>query len=174
MRAAAVDIGTNSVLLTVGERLQDGTIVSVSDTLELTRLGQGVDQNQRLNDEAVARTLEALERCATEASSHGARRIAAVATSATRDAENGTLFLQQATRALGGPVEVISGDREARLCYAGVDGSLGPLQPDTATPRPIRQTGRPLVFPFRDPCRDGVSIDRINWLSGNLRYHLVY
>jgi exopolyphosphatase/guanosine-5'-triphosphate,3'-diphosphate pyrophosphatase len=117
MTAAAVDIGTNSVKLTVGRREADGRLTVLLDTTAITRLGKGVDKTGRLDPEAVRRTLEALAEFGEKAKARGAGRIAAVGTSALRDAANGQEFVAEASKRLGGPVEVISGDREAELIY---------------------------------------------------------
>ncbi len=65
-KVAAFDIGTNTVLLLVAERGPDGPR-SVLERAEITRLGRGVDKTKRLDDDAIARTLAALERFAAEA-----------------------------------------------------------------------------------------------------------
>jgi exopolyphosphatase/guanosine-5'-triphosphate,3'-diphosphate pyrophosphatase len=127
--AAAVDIGTNSVKLTVGRRRDDGSLDVLLDTTTVTRLGKGVDAAGRLDDEAVHRTLTALASFGQEARNLHATRIAAVGTSALRDAANGAEFVRQATLDLGGTVEVISGDREAELIYWA-----GRRDPDLALP----------------------------------------
>ncbi|MBC8101821.1 MAG: Ppx/GppA family phosphatase [Cytophagales bacterium] len=132
---AAVDIGTNSVKMTVavggaGERPR-----VLADRTATTRLGKKVDADGRLTDEAVARTLAALDGFAREARALGATRIDAVGTSALRDAANGMEFVARAAALLGGRVEVISGDREAALIYAAArhDRDL-PRPPDDTTP----------------------------------------
>ena len=115
--AAAVDIGTNSVKLTVGRRTADGGIEVLLDQTKITRLGQGVDAGGRLDDRAMHRTLIALASLGQDARNRGAGQIAAAGTSALRDAANGAEFVAQAERDLGGRVEIISGDREAELTY---------------------------------------------------------
>lgn len=123
-RVAAIDIGTNTVLMLIAER-RDGEIVALEDHAEITRLGQGVDKTRRLDDDAVARTLAALERYAARAKELGVKRTAAVATSAARDASNGPAFRERAAEILGGPVDVASGGREATLTFRGALGGLG-------------------------------------------------
>lgn len=127
--AAAVDIGTNSVKLTVARR---GEILY--DATRITRLGKKVDASGRLDPEAVARTLAALAEMGAAARERGAARIAAVGTSALRDASDGAAFVAAAAEALGGVVEVISGEREARLTYLAAR-----RDPDLALPddRPV-------------------------------------
>lgn len=115
--AASVDIGTNSVKLTVARRGADGRLDVLLDTTTITRLGKGVDSAGRLDPEAVERTLAALGEFGRQSVGLGAVRVAAVGTSALRDAANGPEFVEEAGRRLGGPVEVIAGEREAHLTY---------------------------------------------------------
>lgn len=116
MIVAAVDIGTNSVKLTVAD-LDAGALRVRADTTQITRLGKNVDKSGRLDETAIARTLEALGQFAAQARQLGAGRVAAVGTSALRDAANGPQFVDQAEQTLGGTVEIISGDREAHLIH---------------------------------------------------------
>ncbi len=120
MRLAAIDIGTNSTKMTVADSDADERLTVVSEDAEVTRLGEGVDANRRLKDEAVARTLEAVRRFAEAARSQGAERVVAAGTSALRDAANGADFLRQAKEQAGVDIEIITGDREAQLAYAAV------------------------------------------------------
>src|SRR5438094_9404874 len=99
----------------VAERRGDD-VVSVEDHAEITRLGKGVDRSKRLDDAAIARTLAVLERYVARAKELGVRRIAAVATSASRDASNGPEFRAAAAKALGvslDEVQIVGGPREA-------------------------------------------------------------
>lgn len=114
---AAVDIGTNSVKMTVGEKDSSGTLRVLEDVTKITRLGKGVDAGGSLAPEAVEKTLTALAWFGDLARKHGVGKVAAVGTSALRDAANGAEFVHEAERRVGGPVEVISGDREAQLIY---------------------------------------------------------
>lgn len=118
MRVAAIDIGTNSVLLLVAEA-RGGELVPVIERARITRLGQGVDRSRALAPEAVARTIEALEAFGEELRAAGAERVAAVGTSAMRDAEGGAMFRARAGAILGAEPQVISGDEEAALTFAG-------------------------------------------------------
>jgi len=115
--AAAVDIGTNSVKITVARRNASGRLDILLDTTAITRLGKGVDAAGRLDPAAVTRTLDALADFGKRAQELGAGKIAAVGTSALRDAANGPEFVAEAEKRLGGPVEVIAGEREAHLTY---------------------------------------------------------
>ncbi len=131
MRIAAFDIGTNNVLMLVAE-LGSGAIEPLIDLAEITRLGRGVDRTRRLEDEAVSRTLAAVERFAGRARELGVDAIAAVGTSATRDATNGPAFLERVRALAGADVEIVTGAREAQLAFAGAltepglpDGRIG-------------------------------------------------
>lgn len=120
MRVAAVDCGTNSVRLLVrdlpGEELHR--------EMRVVRLGQGVDATGSLHPDALERTRVALADYAATCADLGVARIRMVATSATRDASNRTDFVAMVEQALGVTPEVISGEEEAALSFAGATGDL--------------------------------------------------
>jgi exopolyphosphatase/guanosine-5'-triphosphate,3'-diphosphate pyrophosphatase len=118
-RYAAIDVGTNTVLLLVAEKTASG-FSPVVERGAITRLGKGVDASHNLAPDAMERTLDALGRFATEARSLGAVDIVVSATSAARDAVNGAAFLAAAKARAGVDVEILSGDEEARLSYLAV------------------------------------------------------
>lgn len=115
---AAIDVGTNTALLTIARVDEHGSLEILEQRALITRLGRGVDAEGRLDKERIHRALEALGELRTAADRHGAD-VVAVGTSALRDARNAKDFLQPAARVLGAPVEVISGEREAALTFAG-------------------------------------------------------
>jgi exopolyphosphatase/guanosine-5'-triphosphate,3'-diphosphate pyrophosphatase len=123
-RHAAIDVGTNTVLLLVAEE-RDGRLEPVVERAEITRLGRGVDASGQMSPEAIRETAEALGRFAAEARALGAQRIVCVATSAARDARNGAEFFAAARAAAGLTPEVITGDEEARLVYASAWRDFG-------------------------------------------------
>jgi len=123
-RLAAIDVGTNTVLLLVAER-RGRTFAPVAERAEITRLGRGVDRTRRLDPAAVSETVRVLARFAAEARSLGARIVACVATSAARDASNGADFFRAAAAAAGLEPEVVSGEEEARLVYASAWRDFG-------------------------------------------------
>jgi exopolyphosphatase/guanosine-5'-triphosphate,3'-diphosphate pyrophosphatase len=125
-RYASIDIGTNTVKLTIAERENGNSFAALVDTSETTRLGEGIHSG-RLREGAIRRTLECLEKYANLCRAHQVRQIAAVGTSALRDAVNQADFLQRAEQ-LGIHVHVISGDEEARLSFLAV--SRDPLWRD--------------------------------------------
>lgn len=122
---AAIDVGTNSVLLLVAERLPDGKLRPVVELAEITRLGQGVDANGELAPEAIARTAKVIGEFAARARAEGAQAIACVATSAARDARNGRDFFAAVEREAQLVPEIISGDEEARLSYLAAERDFG-------------------------------------------------
>jgi exopolyphosphatase/guanosine-5'-triphosphate,3'-diphosphate pyrophosphatase len=124
MRAATIDIGTNTVLLLVVDRQPDGSLVVVDERATVTRLGQGVDTTRRFSAEGLARTTACLDEYASLVRSHRADRVAIVGTSAMRDA-GGSAELSDRIRAqFGVPVRTISGHEEARLTFRGALAGL--------------------------------------------------
>jgi len=123
-RVAAIDVGSNTVLLTVAER-RGAALVPVVERAEITRLGRGVDRTGRLDPTAIADTVAVIARYAAEARTLGAERIACVATSAARDASNGDEFFTAARAAAGLVPEIISGEEEARLVHRSAWSDFG-------------------------------------------------
>jgi exopolyphosphatase/guanosine-5'-triphosphate,3'-diphosphate pyrophosphatase len=128
-RYATIDIGTNSVLLLVADRGEDGRFTPVVERAEITRLGRGVDKTRQLSPEGVEATLTVLEDFANEARKLGAEGIAVSATSAARDASNGQAFLDAARERADVTVEIIGGDKEARLTYLAAHLDFGGRTP---------------------------------------------
>lgn len=116
---AAIDIGTNSFHMVVARGLRDGGFEIVTTMKEMVRLGQGSKEMKRLADDAIERGVACLARMAAVAATHGAG-ITAVATSATREAENRQDFIDRVYDETGIGIEVISGFEEARLIHLGV------------------------------------------------------
>ncbi|MEQ1506009.1 MAG: Ppx/GppA phosphatase family protein [Myxococcota bacterium] len=130
MRVAAVDIGTNSVHMVVADVGPEGGITVVDKSRVQVELGRGGLEHHTITDDALARALAALESFATQASLLGVEAITTAATSAVREAKNGSEFCDRVTEATGLHVRVISGVDEARLIWLGarpnVDFSRGP------------------------------------------------
>jgi exopolyphosphatase/guanosine-5'-triphosphate,3'-diphosphate pyrophosphatase len=94
--------------------------------MEIVRLGQGVDETGQFHPDAIARTLTAVDKFAAEIAKRGVEKIRFCATSATRDATNRHLFVDGVRERLGIELEVISGDEEAALSFAGAIKDLDP------------------------------------------------
>ena len=118
MRLAAIDVGTNTVLLTVGD-VEDGALTVLADEERFARLGQGVDASGRLADEAMDRVMDRLAASKDVAANLGAERIVIGATSASRDASNVHVLIDRVRRELGLDYRVISGEMEAVLSFRG-------------------------------------------------------
>lgn len=123
-RHAAIDVGTNTVLLLVAEE-RAGVFAPLAERAEITRLGRGVDRTGRLDPGSIRDTVTVLARYAAEARALGAEEIVCVATSAARDASNGAEFFEAARREAGLSPEVVSGDEEARLVWASAWRDFG-------------------------------------------------
>ena len=117
-RYAAVDCGTNSIRLLVAD-VDAGRLAEHDRRLELVRLGQGVDATRRFHPDALARTFAACERFAEVIERFGCDRVRFVATSAARDVSNRDEFFAGVQQRLGVAPEVIPGEEEARLSFAG-------------------------------------------------------
>jgi len=122
VRVAAVDLGTNSTRLLVTD-VVDGRLDEVVRRLEITRLGEGVDERKRLLPSPIARVRNVLTDFRREAEQLGVERTLAIATSAVRDAENGEAFLGEVEWSYGFQTRLLSGEEEAKLTFRGV--SLG-------------------------------------------------
>lgn len=126
MKAAAIDLGSNTVKITVAEVSPSGEISALREDAEITRVGEKLDENGFVLPAALERTLAALGRMVAEARGLGAERIACVATAGLRGASNAHLLLERAQRELGLDIEIISGLREAELTFAGPALRFGP------------------------------------------------
>lgn len=129
---AAVDCGTNSIKVLLGHLRDDGTLDVVLRDSRVVRLGQGVDATGMLAEEALERTFAAVDEIATTIRDHGVptERVRFCATSATRDAGNAAVFREGVRRRLGVEPEVLSGEEEAALVYAGAIAAQDPMPPE--------------------------------------------
>ncbi|SDK73784.1 Ppx/GppA phosphatase [Arthrobacter sp. ov407] len=131
-RVAAIDCGTNSIRLLiadVGASVNTDTdgatgqptprLTDIVREMRVVRLGQGVDSTGELAQEALERTFAATRDYAALIQEHGVDKVRFVATSATRDASNRQVFVDGIRGILGVEPEVITGDEEAALSFAG-------------------------------------------------------
>jgi exopolyphosphatase / guanosine-5'-triphosphate,3'-diphosphate pyrophosphatase len=130
-RYAVIDVGTNSVKFHIGARAADGTWQTVVDRAEVTRLGDGLDEDRRLREEPIERTAEAVAGMVADARREDVLAIAAVGTAGLRIARNAADFVDSVRLRCGVEVEVVSGEEEARLAYRAATSALavdrGPL-----------------------------------------------
>src|SRR5213593_2840005 len=127
MRVAAIDLGTNTTRLLVGD-VVDGRVDPLVRRSTITRLGEGVDARRRLLPFPIARVRNCLSDYRRELESLGAERALVVGTSAIRDAENGEAFLGEIEWSYGFTTRLLTGEEEAELTLRGVgqagDGAL--------------------------------------------------
>ena len=123
-RLAAIDIGSNSVRLLVAEALRGGTYRILDEEREPTRLGRSVSEKGQLDDESMERTITALRTFKQIAAGYQATSLRTIATCAVREARNGPEFCRRVREQVGLEVEVISGDREARLAFSSVQNAF--------------------------------------------------
>src|SRR5205823_1110753 len=123
-RVAAVDLGTNSTRLLVAD-VDDGRISDLDRETRITRLGEGVDERRRLLPVPIARVRNVLSDFRRTIESLGADRTLLVATSATRDAENGEAFLGEIEWSYGFTTRLLSGHDEALMTFRGVTSERG-------------------------------------------------
>lgn len=116
---AAIDIGTNTVRLLIATPTPDGGLARLLDESETVRLGRGVDAEGRLAADRLAAAATAVATFATRARAAGATEVLALATSAVRDAANRAEFVAEVARRSSLTVDIIDGEREARLTCRG-------------------------------------------------------
>jgi exopolyphosphatase / guanosine-5'-triphosphate,3'-diphosphate pyrophosphatase len=149
--AAAIDCGTNSTRLLVSA----GRVEQVR-LMRITRLGQSVDATGKLDPDAVFRTLEVLGEYRELMDAHRVARARLVATSAVRDADNGDEFLTAAQEVTGVQAELLSGEEEGAIAFAGATASLD-IPPERAVTIDIGGGSTELVT--ADPVVRAVSLD---------------
>ncbi|WP_016835025.1 Ppx/GppA phosphatase family protein [Herbaspirillum lusitanum] len=120
---AAVDLGSNSFRLHIGKHEGDAIRV-VKSARDPIRLAAGLDKNGKLTPQAIVGAVESLARFRTILRDYQLDAVRVVATNTLRVAKNAHEFLPDAERAIGYPVEIISGEEEGRLIYMGVAGAL--------------------------------------------------
>lgn len=126
---AVIDIGSNSLLLLIGEVGACGAVTVLEDRAIVTRMSRGASETGQLDPRAVARTLATLESYRARVDEVGAQLVVAAATEGVRMASDAADFLARAEAVLGVPVRVLSGDEEAALSYRSVarEAPEGPL-----------------------------------------------
>lgn len=118
MRVGVVDCGTNSIRLLIAD-IEGNNFREVTRQMQVVRLGQGVDETNQFHPDAISRTFAAVDLYAGEIARRGVEKLRFCATSATRDALNRAIFVDGVKERLGIEPEVISGEEEARLSFAG-------------------------------------------------------
>ena len=120
---AAVDLGSNSFRMVIARR-QGGELRPVDRLREGVRLAECLDAHRNITQEGVRRALECLRKFGQRVRDFPQGSVRAVGTNTLRKARNTASFLRQAERALGHPIDVVSGQEEARLIFVGASHSL--------------------------------------------------
>jgi len=117
---AAIDVGSNSIKMTVGKVNATGAVDEVGWASEVVRLGQGLTATGKLDESRIEVAIETLKQFRVQAEQLGASAIVAVATEATRAASNGPEFLKRARVESGISIRVLGGEQEAALTFRGL------------------------------------------------------
>jgi exopolyphosphatase/guanosine-5'-triphosphate,3'-diphosphate pyrophosphatase len=125
MKLAAIDVGSNTVLMLVADCGADAKVRVLADMSRITRLGRGVDASAHLDCESAARTLGTIAEFVDQARALGVEKIVGVATAALRDASDGAEFLTRVMQRTGVALEIITGQNEAQLSYLSTCRGLG-------------------------------------------------
>ena len=124
MKAAVIGIGSNSVRVLLAEAGED-IFMRLWRDREAPRLFAGLDEQGNLSRESMNRAIDAVCRMAEGARERGAEHVHIFATSAARDAANGSAFMSGVEEKSGIPLEIISGEKEAELSYLGASCAVG-------------------------------------------------
>jgi exopolyphosphatase/guanosine-5'-triphosphate,3'-diphosphate pyrophosphatase len=120
MIISVIDIGTNTMLMLVGEyNKATSKILTIYDAQKIPRLGKGVDGNRNISDEAIRKAIEILNEYKKTSNRFGSKKIIATATSFLRDANNKETFINEIEKETGIKIEILSGDDEARWAFWG-------------------------------------------------------
>lgn len=171
---AAIDAGTNSVRLLIAQRTDEG-IEELHRDMRIVRLGEGVDETGEFAPAALERTFAAVHDYAREITRHGAHPTRFIATSASRDVSNRDAFVTGIRQRLHVTPEVVSGEVEAALTFAGAASALDTSRWD----RPVRVAvvdvgggSTEIVIGTIDPADGEVTIDAQTSMDvGCVRFH---
>ncbi len=119
-RYAAIDIGTNTILLLIAEQTHQGRLQTIMDLETTTRLGEGIAKTSKINPHTMQKSIDVIEQYLFLCREKGVTEVVAAGTSALREARNRLDFLRKVRRRCGLEIEIISGQQEARLSYLAV------------------------------------------------------
>ena len=127
-RVAVVDVGTNSTRLLVAD-VAGGRVSPLERRSTVTRLGRGVDLSGHLASEAIEDVCTAIGGYVEILEELGAETVEVIATSAVRDADNGSAFVAELRERFALSAQVLDGEEEARLTYLGATAEALPAEP---------------------------------------------
>lgn len=120
---SAIDLGTNNCRLLVAQKTERGFKV-IDSFSRVVRLGQGLSNNGTLSDEAIDRTIEALDICVAKIKRRGVTHMRNVATQACREATNCDAFVERVEKEVRIKLHIIDPAEEARLAVLGCKALL--------------------------------------------------
>lgn len=123
-RFAAIDIGTNTILLLIAEIVGKDSFKALEDQAVMTRLGEGVDRNGLLSEAGQRRSLEVLRSYLSRCRRLRVEEVAVIGTSALRDATNAAEFRALVKRELKWDLRILSGEEEAWYSYLAVQRGI--------------------------------------------------
>ncbi len=164
MKFAAIDVGTNTVLMLVAEMTPDGQLRKLAEFSRITRLGRGVDATGHLDPASALATLDTIAEFVEQAHTLGAEKIVSAATAALRDASDGADFIARVKARTGLELDVISGETEAQLAYIS---SVKGLKLDLASNLLIVDIGGGSTELVR--AQPGGTIDYVSLQIGSVR-----
>ena len=130
MKIGAIDIGTNSMRLLIAD-YNDNKIENRKKYINTTRIGQGVDQDGYITNEALERNLKALKEFSDKCNEEKCEKVYCMGTSALRDSKNGQDFINKAKKLTNIDVKIICGEEESNLGFMGVlEGTEGNKKED--------------------------------------------
>ena len=119
-RYAAIDIGSNTILLLIGQITPQGTFEVIQDCGETTRLGRGLQKGGKFDPVSVQASIAALKHFCSLCEQEGVKEIACVGTNALRIAQDADTFIQEIQKGCNISPRIISEEEEARLSYLSV------------------------------------------------------
>jgi exopolyphosphatase / guanosine-5'-triphosphate,3'-diphosphate pyrophosphatase len=131
VRAACIDIGSNTTRLLVADRV-GAHLIEIHQERAFTRIGVGLSRTGTIGEEKIGEVVAVVRRQLATARGQGAEAIRCIATAAIRRASNRQDLVEAIARGTGLEVEILSGEEEARLAFVGAatlldDGPMGEL-----------------------------------------------
>jgi exopolyphosphatase/guanosine-5'-triphosphate,3'-diphosphate pyrophosphatase len=169
-RVAVVDVGTNSTRLLVAD-VAAGRVSPLERRSTVTRLGRGVDLSGHLASEAIEDVCEAIAGYVGMLEELGAEAVDVIATSAVRDADNGSAFVAELRERFALSPRVLDGEEEARLTYLGATSESLPSEPtlvvDIGGGSTELVVGSGSEISFHDSLQAGVVRHSERYISGD-------
>ena len=121
---AVIDLGSNSVRMTISKYHQDGHYEVLGLFQEFVLLSEGMCEDKILQPEAIKRTLNALKNFKKALEEYPKAKVRAVATAAVRQASNQEIFLTEFEKTMNFPLQILTGEEEAHYDYVGIVNTL--------------------------------------------------